>query len=113
MATGQAAASRPADDVRTRNPRDLRPSRASGCSPKFCALMCWLLHVEPMTTPAIVDLCVTQDCVWLATTEDPFFNHLLGRVQDAERNVRTWAETCNAHPALTETLLSKLRKHVA
>ena len=31
----------------------------------------------------------------------------------AERNVRAWAETCNAHPELTESLLSKLRKHPA
>ena len=64
------------------------PRRGRGLSPKFSAFLCWLLDLPATTDPAIVDAVMTGDCVFVATTVDPSFNHLLGSWQDCKANLR-------------------------
>ena len=60
------------------------PSRSQDLSPKFVALLCWLLALRPMTEPAITGVAVSGECVFAATTEDPFYNALIGSWSDLE-----------------------------
>ena len=86
------------------------PRRGRHLSPSFTALMCWLLDLSPMAKPAIVGVAVTADCVYVATTEYPFHNHLLGTWEDCEANLRGWGAACEAPPETVEALIAKVRE---
>ena len=104
--TGIAAA--PECAPPTMHPMD--PRRGESLSPMFGAFLCWLLGLEPMTTPAITGISVAGDSVLAATTEDPFFNAHLGSAEDFERNLRGWGEACGADAATVDGLVAKMRR---
>ena len=85
------------------------PRRGPGLSPRFSAFLCWLLDLPAMTDPAIVAAVVTGDCVFVATTDDPSFNHLLGSWQDCKSNLRGWAVACDASPETVDALIARVR----
>ena len=85
------------------------PRRGPGLSPKFSAFLCWLLDLPAMTDPAIVDAVVTGDCVFIATTDDPSFNHLLGSWHDCKANLRGWGDACHASPRTVDALIARAR----
>ena len=103
--TGIAAA--PVDAPPPMHPMD--PRRGESLSPMFGAFLCWLLGLEPMTTPAITGISVAGDSLLAATTDDPFFNAHLGSVRDFERNLRGWGEVCGADDATVDGLIRKMR----
>ena len=86
------------------------PRRGESLSPMFGALLCWLLGLEPMTTPAITGISVAGDSVLAATTDDPFFNAHLGSMEDFERNLRGWGTACGADDAVVDGLVAKMRR---
>ena len=86
------------------------PSRGQDLSPKFVALLCWLLALRPMTEPAITGVAVSGECVFAATTEDPFYNALIGSWSDLEANLRGWGNACGASPSIVESLIAKVRR---
>ena len=85
------------------------PRRGRGLSPRFSAFLCWLLDLPAMTDPAIVDAVVTGDCVFVATTEDPSFNRLLGSWHDCKTNLRGWGDACAASAHTVDALIAKAR----
>ena len=91
-------------------PHPMDPRRGPGLSPAFAALLCWLLDLPAMTDPAVVGAAVTGDCVFLATTEAPFCNSLLGSWQDCQANLRGWGEACEAAPETVEALIEQVRR---
>ena len=103
-ATAPAA---PAVPPPTSHPMD--PRRGRGLSPRFSAFLCWLLDLPAMTDPAIVGAVVTGDCVFVATTEDPSFNRLLGSWQDCKSNLRGWGDACAASAHTVDALIAKAR----
>jgi len=105
-----AAASSPALDVPPPWPHPMDPRRGPGLSPAFAALLCWLLDLPAMTDPAVVGAAVTGDCVFLATTDDPFYNSLLGSWKDCQANLCGWGETCQAPAQTVEALIERLRR---
>ena len=105
-----AAASPPAPDVRPPRTHPMDPRRGPGLSPAFAALLCWLLDVPAMTDPAVIGAAVTGDCVFLATTADPYYNSLLGSWQDCQANLRGWGRTCEAPAQTVEALIARLRQ---
>ena len=105
-----AAASPSAPDVRPPRPHPMDPRHGPGLSPAFAALLCWLLDLPAMTDPAVVGATVTGDCVFLATTEDPFYNSFLGSWQDCQANLHGWAEACEAPAQTVEALIERLRR---
>ena len=88
-------------------PHPMDPRRGSHLSPGFSAFLCWLLDLPAMTEPAIVGVAVTGECVFVATTAEPFSNHLLGSWQDCQENLRGWAEACNASPETLDALIAR------
>ena len=86
------------------------PRRGQDLSPKFAALLCWALGLEPMTEPAITGVVVSGECVFAATTDDLFFNALVGSWSDLEVNLRGWGDACNAEPSIVEGLIAKVRR---
>ena len=104
------ALSPPTPDVPPPGPHPMDPRRGPGLSPAFSALLCWLLDLPAMTDPAVVGAAVTGDCVLLATTEDPFYNSLLGSWQDCQANLRAWGRICEAPTQTVETLIDRLRQ---
>ena len=85
------------------------PRRGRGLSPRFSAFLCWLLDLPAMSDPAFVDAVVTGDCVFIATTVDPSFNHLLGSWQDCKANLRGWGEACGVSPQTVDALIARAR----
>ena len=98
----------PSGPVPVTHPMD--PRRGQTLSPKFAAILCWLLELPPLTEPAIVDLAVSGECVLAATTDDLLFDTHLGDVADLTRNLRGWARACEADPAIVEGLIAKARR---
>ena len=90
-------------------PHPMDPRRGKGLSPRFTALLCWLLDLPPMTRPAITDVAVYGGCVLAATDEDPFFDTPLGDWRDVERNLRAWGAVCEAGAETVEALVRKAR----
>ena len=90
-------------------PHPMDPRRGTGLSPRFAALLCWLLDLPPMTRPVIADMAVSGECVLVATDEDPFFNTPLGDWCDVERNLREWGAVCGAEAGVVEALVRKAR----
>ena len=86
------------------------PSRAQNLSPKFVALLVWLLQLPPMTEPAITGVVVSGECVFAATTDDPFFNALIGSWSDVEANLRGWGAACGTAPTVVEGLIATVRR---
>ena len=103
-ATAPAALSVPSPASHPMDPR-----RGRGLSPRFSAFLCWLLDLPAMTDPAIVDAVVTGDCVFVATTEDPSFNRLLGSWHDCKANLRAWGDACAASAHTVDALIAKAR----
>ena len=103
-ALGTAPAGRPPP----MHPMD--PSRGQALSPKFMALLCWAIGLEPMTEPAITGVVVSGECVFAATTDDPFFNALIGSRSDLVANLRGWGDACGAPPTVVEGLIAKVRR---
>ena len=91
------------------DPHPMDPRRGKGLSPRFAALLCWLLDLPPMTRPVITDVAVCGACVLVATDEDPFFNTPLGDWCDVERNLRAWGAVCEAEAGTIEALVRKAR----
>ena len=91
------------------DPHPMDPRRGTGLSPRFAALLCWLLGLPPMTRPAITNVAVSGECVLVATDEDPFFDTPLGDWGDVERNLREWGAVCEADAATVEALVRKAR----
>ena len=91
------------------DPHPMDPRRGKGLSPRFVALLCWLLGLPPMTRPAITDVAVCGECVLAATDEDPFFDTALGDWCDVERNLRAWGAVCEAGAETVEALVCKAR----
>ena len=103
--TQQRAAGAPA----LTHPMD--PRRGELLSAKFTAVLCCLLELPALTQPAIVELAITRECVFAATTNDRFFNTLIGDRAELIRNLRGWGRACEAEPALIEALIAKLQAH--
>ena len=87
----------------------MHPSKGDNLTPQFAAFLCWLLRLPPMTTPAITGICLTGRCVMAATTEDPFFNTHLNSIDEFERNLRAWADACDADQDIVESLVARMR----
>ena len=103
-----AIAAAPASTPPPMHPID--PRRGESLSPMFAALLCWLLGLKPVTTPAITGVSVAGESVLAATTEDPFLNAHLGCVEDFERNLRGWGEACGADAATIDSLVDRMRR---
>ena len=91
------------------DPHPMDPRRGTGLSPRFAALLCWLLDLPPMTRPVIADVAVSGECVLVATDENPFFDTPLGDWCDVERNLREWGAVCEAEAGIVEALVRKAR----
>lgn len=90
-------------------PHPMDPHRGRGLSPAFAALLCWALDLPAMTEPAIVDVAVTGNCVFVATADDPFFNRLLGSWQDCRDNLLGWGAACSAPSETVHALIDRVR----
>ena len=104
-----AAASPAAPDHRSLDTHPMDPRRGPNLSPKFAALLCWLLDLPPMTQPAIVSVAVSGDCVFAATAEDRSFNLLLGSWRDCLSNLRGWGEACGVPDAAIDAMIETVR----
>ena len=91
-------------------PHPMDPARGESLSPAFAAILCWLIGRTPMTEPAVTGVAVTGGCVFASTTQDPFFNALLGSWSDLEANLRDWGAACEADAAVVDGLLDKVRR---
>ena len=86
------------------------PRRGRDLSPMFAAVLCWLLALEPMTSPAITNIAVSGNCVLAATDQDLLFDQHLGSLDDFETNIRGWGEACGAEAGTVESLLARVRR---
>ena len=86
------------------------PAKGENLSPVFAALLAWLIGRPAMTEPAITGVVVTGGCVFAATTNDPFYNALIGSWADVEANLRGWGHACRAEPTIVNGLIDKLRR---
>ena len=86
------------------------PRRGENLSPMFSAFLCWLLHLDPMTDPAITNIAVCGRSVLAATTDNSLFDAHLGSLDDFERNLRGWGNACGAEPSIVEGLIAKVRR---
>ena len=86
------------------------PRRGKDLSPMFAAVLCWLLDIEPMTSPAITNIAVSGNCVLAATDQNPLFDQHLGSLEDFEANVRGWGEACGADAGMVESLVARMRR---
>ena len=86
------------------------PRRGRDLSPMFSAFLCWLLRLEPMTSPAITDVAVSGNAVLAATDQNPLFDQHLGSLDDFETNIRGWGEACGADAGVVESLVARMRR---
>ena len=103
-----AAQAAPAGPPPATHPMD--PAKGENLSPAFGALLAWLIGRPAITEPAITGAVVSGECVFAATTDDPFFNALIGSWSDVESNIRGWGHACCAEPALVDGLVDKVRR---
>ena len=103
-----AARAAPAGPPPAVHPMD--PANGENLSPVFAALLAWLIGRPAMTEPAITGAVVTGGCVFAATTDDPFYNALIGSWADVESNLRGWGHACRAEPTIVDVLVDKLRR---
>ena len=106
--THTASPTAPAGPPPAMHPMD--PARGENLSPKFSALLCWLLSRPAMTNPAITGVAVTGECVYAATTHDPFLNVLIGSWSDVERNLRAWGAATGTDAHIVDRLVDKVRR---
>ena len=99
---------RPAGPPPAMHPMD--PRRGDDLSPMFAAFLCWLLGLEPVTSPAITNIAVSGQSVLAATGENPLFDAHLGSLDDFEMNIRGWGEACGANAEMVEGLLARVRR---
>lgn len=67
--------------------KKLNPERFPRMSPMMQAIVCYMLDIEPQTTPAIDDLCCTSDGFVLAQqVGDCGHNAIIGPYPDLKRN---------------------------
>ena len=104
-----AAASPAAPDLSSPGTHPMDPRRGPNLSPKFAALLCWLLYLPPMTKPAIVSVAVSGDCVFASTTEDRSYNLLLGSWQDCVSNLRGWGAACGVPDSAIDAMIETVR----
>ncbi len=86
------------------------PAKGERLSPKFAALLCWAIGRPAMTNPAITGVAVSGECVYAATTDDPFFNALIGSWADVEANLRGWGSACRAESTVVDRLVDTVRR---
>ncbi len=86
------------------------PRRGRDLSPMFSAFLCWLLGLEPMTSPAITGVAVSGNAVLAATDQNPLFDQHLGSLDDFETNIRGWGEACGADAGVVESLVARMRR---
>ena len=86
------------------------PAKGENLSPKFSALLCWLIGRPAMTTPAITGVVITGQCVYAATTDDPFLNTLIGSRSDVERNLCAWGSATGTDAHIVDGLVDKVRR---
>ena len=103
QSAGEAAPAGPPPIVHPMDPR-----RGENLSPMFAAILCWLLQLPPMTTPAITGVVVAGSCVFAATTNAPFHDTPLGGWDDLRRNIRDWGAACGTDAAIAEGLIAKI-----
>lgn len=104
-----AAVSPNAPAMRSLDVHPMDPRRGPNLSPKFAALLCWLLDLPPMTEPAIVSVAVSGDCVFAATAEDRSYNLLLGSWQDCLSNLRGWGAACGVPDSAIDAMIETVR----
>ena len=80
----------PAHTPPSMHPMD--PRRGENISPRFAAVLCWLLRLPPMTRPAIVGVSVSGHIVFAATDRDPYRYTPIGDWHDLSRNLRDWGD---------------------
>ena len=107
-ATEPAAEAAPAGPPPAVHPMD--PAKGESLSPRFAALLCWAIGRPAMTEPAITGVAVSGECVYAATTDDPFFNALIGSWADVEENLRGWGSACRADTAIVDGLVDTVRR---
>ena len=98
----------PAGPPPSMHPMD--PAKGENLSPAFAALLSWLIARPAMTEPAITGVVVTGGCVFVATTESPFHDTLIGAWSDVEANIRAWGNVCGTEPAIVDGLVDKVRR---
>ena len=103
------AVSPAAPDCRSLDDHPMDPRHGPNLSPRFAALLCWLLDLPPMTEPAIVSVAVSGDCVFAATAEDRSFNLLLGSWQDCLSNLRGWGAACGVPDDAIDAMIETVR----
>lgn len=75
-------------DIRTAVVAKLNPG-VIRVSPKFTAILAFLLDQEGWTDPAITELCITSDGILMAaTTYDRLMDSIEGAASDLDRNMR-------------------------
>ena len=84
------------------------PRRGENLSPMFAAILAWLLHLPPMTTPAITGIVVTGNMVFAATDVAPFHDTPIGAWSDVRRNLRDWGSATGADAATVDGLISRI-----
>ena len=110
MSEPQSAADLPAaPDLRSLDAHPMDPRRGPHLSPRFAALLCWLLDLPAMTEPAIVDAARIGDCVFAATTEDRSYNLMLGSWQDCRANLRGWGAACAVPDDAVDAMIETVR----
>ena len=109
--TDSGIAAQPAPD-RTTPPfvHPMDPRRGENLSQMFTALLCWLLDLPPMTSPAIVNIAVTGNSVLAATDENRLFDAYIGSLEDFEMNIRGWGNACGADADMVENLVARIRR---
>ena len=98
----------PADPPPIIHPMD--PRRGENLSPRFAALLVWLLQLPPMTTPAITGVSISGGMVFAATDRDPFHDTPVGNWDDLQRNLCAWGNACGAEPSIVAGLIAKVRR---
>ena len=103
-----ASPTAPAGPPPAMHPMD--PAKGDNLSPKFAALLSFLIGRPAMTNPAITGVVVTGGCVYAATTDDCFLNTLIGSWADVERNLRAWGATTDTDAYVVDGLVDKVRR---
>lgn len=88
-----------ADIVAKLNPGVLR------VSPKFCAMLAFILDQDGWTSPTIESLTITSDGILLTDMG----NSIIGSADDLERNLRGVAECVGLTKAQTDYLFARYR----
>ena len=108
MADTDPSIAAPSDTPPTMHPMD--PRRGENISPRFAAVLAWLLQLPPITTPAITGISISGNAVFAATSTDPFHDTAIGDLADLVGNLRDWGTACGAASATVEDLIARVRK---